>query len=51
MTVSVSKSIWNIVNGDAKNSQEPTKVSKKKERKKKAKILYTIASLYMLEAD
>lgn len=44
MTVSVSKSIWNIVNGDAKNSQEPTK-------KKKAKILYTIASLYMLEAD
>lgn len=50
MTVSVSKSIWNIVNGDAKNSQEPTKVSKKS-KKKKAKIPYTIASLYMLEAD
>lgn len=28
MTVSVSKSIWKIVNGDAKNCQEPTEVQK-----------------------
>lgn len=47
MTVSVSKSIWNIVNGDAKNSQEPTKVSKKKERKKSKDTVYNSIALYV----
>lgn len=30
MTVSVSKSIWKTVNGDAKNCQEPTAVQKRR---------------------
>lgn len=47
MTVSVSKSIWNIVNGDAKNSQEPTKVSKKKKKKKRKDTVYNSIALYV----
>lgn len=40
MTVSVSKSIWKIVNGDAKNCQEPTAVQKRRQ------LVYTIAPFY-----